>query len=182
MTHQMSYCVPFETSGVFPTYATHSLNSLMKKAKDAYVGINTQTVYDPSIRKSLEIKLPPKVHASIQREYDFLANRLMKKMDFDTPVTAQRYNVLLYTKGCFFKPHRDVEKAPGMVATMIVTAPSDHTGGDLIINHGGQSYVFKSSENNQTQKGVIFYADCLHEVTPITSGIRIVTTYKIIAQ
>ena len=40
--------------------------------------------------------------------------------------------------GSFFVNHRDTEKAPGRFATLVVALPSVHTGGELLVRHGGQ--------------------------------------------
>jgi len=51
------------------------------------------------------------------------------------------YNLLLYKKGRFFKPHRDGERLERMVATLVVVLPSAHEGGDLIVRHEGVEQV-----------------------------------------
>ena len=47
--------------------------------------------------------------------------------------------MLVYGKGQFFLPHQDSEKDDAMVGTLVVSLPSAHTGGELVIEHAGQT-------------------------------------------
>jgi 2OG-Fe(II) oxygenase superfamily len=60
-------------------------------------------------------------------------------------VTATLYNLLIYDKGSFFVSHRDTEKAPGMIATLVLTLPSQPEGGELVVRHKDQASVSRSS-------------------------------------
>lgn len=43
--------------------------------------------------------------------------------------------MLVYEEGHFFRAHRDAEKLPDMVATLVVLLPSSYKGGSSIISH-----------------------------------------------
>jgi hypothetical protein len=51
--------------------------------------------------------------------------------------------MLVYGKGQFFLPHQDSEKDDAMVGTLVVSLPSAHTGGELVVEHGGQSVTYR---------------------------------------
>jgi hypothetical protein len=66
-----------------------------------------------------------------------------------------------------------------MVGTLVVSLPSAHTGGDLVIDHAGESTVFPASKEQLTF--VAFYADCRHQVTPVRSGYRVALTFTLLS-
>jgi 2OG-Fe(II) oxygenase superfamily len=79
--------------------------------------------------------------------------------------------MLVYGKGQLFLPHQDSEKDDAMVGTLVVSLPSAHTGGELVIDHAGQSNAYRASTEELTF--VAFYADSRHQVTPVRSGYRV---------
>lgn len=96
-------------------------------------------------------------------------------------VIVAPYKLLLYEEGSFFKPHKDSEKVPGMIATLVICLPSKHQGGSVHLSHAGKKYVFdtdKSSEFGLTS--LSWFSDVTHEIKPLTSGYRLVLTYNII--
>ena len=56
----------------------------------------------------------------------------------EVKVRGELYKLLLYKRGGHFKPHRDTEKSESMFATRILLLPSEFTGGDLVVGHGGK--------------------------------------------
>jgi hypothetical protein len=91
--------------------------------------------------------------------------------------------MLIYGPGQFFDMHQDSEKLENMVATLVVVLPSPHIGGDLIIEHGKQEYIFSSEHINpdlSSVKCIGFYADCKHKVEKIKQGYRIALTYNLV--
>jgi predicted 2-oxoglutarate/Fe(II)-dependent dioxygenase YbiX len=55
--------------------------------------------------------------------------------------------------------------------------PSDSQGGALVVEHGGKSTTYRPSKTSLSF--VAFYADCRHEVRPVTSGYRVVLSYNV---
>lgn len=90
------------------------------------------------------------------------------------PIAAEFYKLLIYDQGSFFVSHRDTEKSPGMFATLVVVLPSASTGGELVIRHKGRE-VSLALHGEEPSEAVFaaFYADCPHEVLPVTSGCRL---------
>ena len=66
-----------------------------------------------------------------------------------------------------------------MVGTLVVSLPSAYTGGELVVEHGGESVTYRTSK--QDLSFVAFYADCRHEVKPVTSGYRVTLTFNLLA-
>src|SRR6266511_2181721 len=92
---------------------------------------------------------------------------------------AELHSMLVYGKGQFFLPHQDSEKHDAMVGTLVVSLPSAHTGGELVIVHAGESRAYRASREELTF--VAFYADCRHQVTPVRSGYRVTLTFNLLA-
>ena len=68
-----------------------------------------------------------------------------------------------------------------MFATLIVARPSLHTGGALEIRHRGREarLDLRCSDFSEIAWAA-FYADCVHEVLPVTSGCRLALVYNLL--
>ncbi|MDX2683482.1 2OG-Fe(II) oxygenase [Streptomyces soliscabiei] len=93
---------------------------------------------------------------------------------------AEPHAMLVYGKGQFFLPHQDSEKDDAMVGTLVLSLPSVHTGGELVVEHAGHKCAYRASKTDLTL--VAFYADCRHEVTPVRSGYRVTLTFNLLAE
>ncbi|MGQ0840720.1 2OG-Fe(II) oxygenase [Actinokineospora sp.] len=96
-----------------------------------------------------------------------------------TRLRAEPHSMLVYGKDQFFLPHQDSAKDDAMVGTLVVSLPSAHTGGELVIDHAGESTAYRASKEDLTF--VAFYADCRHQVTPVRSGYRVTLTFNLLA-
>lgn len=96
-------------------------------------------------------------------------------------ILAELYKVLIYEPGGFFAPHRDTEKTDRMVATLVVTLPTAGSGGDLVVRHRGREQVVNMRTDEPSEfVHAAFYADCEHEVRPVTDGHRICLVFNLI--
>ena len=96
------------------------------------------------------------------------------------PVAADFYKLLVYDAGSFFVDHRDTEKAPGMFATLVIVLPSAHSGGELVVRHLGREVTLDLRPEDPSEIGfAAFYADCVHEVRPVTTGYRVTLVYNL---
>jgi hypothetical protein len=93
-------------------------------------------------------------------------------------LSAELHSLLVYEPGQFFLPHQDSEKSDDMVATLVVTLPSGSKGGELVVAHNGEQKSYAGSKTAISL--VAFYADCRHEVLPVTSGCRVTLTYNLL--
>lgn len=102
----------------------------------------------------------------------------------DYDVIASLYKMLVYGEGDFFLSHKDSEKEKGMFGTLIVALPSRHTGGELLIRFDGkeENVDFAGESSNFKMPYAAFYADCEHEIKPITSGYRVCLVYNLVQQ
>jgi hypothetical protein len=94
---------------------------------------------------------------------------------------ARLHNLLVYGPGQFFKPHQDTEKHPGMIATLVLVWPSAHIGGELRVRQRDTEVHFASQHLQASAiRWFAFYADCRHEVAPVSEGWRIVLTFDLV--
>lgn len=154
---------------------------LIAVARPARYGHGEQTLTDARVRDTWEL---PKSRVTIdKRRWNRTLQPMLDGMrgDLGLPggsrLTAELHSVLLYTPGQFFVPHQDTEKSDDMIGTLTVTLPGSAKGGELVIDHAGDQVTYRSSATSLSF--VAFYADCRHEVRPVTSGYRLVLTYNL---
>jgi predicted 2-oxoglutarate/Fe(II)-dependent dioxygenase YbiX len=156
---------------------------LIAKATQAPYGRGEETIVDKKVRRVLQIE--PSKFAIRNTEWNAhitaIVDAVKEEFSINETVSADLYKLLIYDKGSFFAPHRDSEKRPGMFATMVVYLPSRHDGGTLIVKHDGQTKKidFGDADSEFKTQYAAFYADCQHEITPVTAGYRICLVYNL---
>jgi predicted 2-oxoglutarate/Fe(II)-dependent dioxygenase YbiX len=156
---------------------------LIAAAERAPYGRGADTLTDIGVRRTWQIA-PERVRiagkhwpATIQA----IVTRVAEGLGVTDPVEADLYKLLIYDQGSFFVPHRDTEKVPGMFATLVLVLPSVSEGGELIVRHKDQevSLPLHCPEPSDVAFAA-FYADCVHEVRPVTAGYRLVLVYNLV--
>ena len=156
---------------------------LIAVGRPAKFGRGEQTLTDTSVRDTWEITPDlvtlggPVWEATFGAVLDGVRDEL--RLPPTTKLRAELHAMLVYGKGQFFLPHQDSEKDDAMVGTMVVSLPSAHTGGELVVGHGGESVTYRTSKEELSF--VAFYADCRHEVRPVKSGYRVTLTFNLFA-
>ena len=152
---------------------------LAQLGQPAQFGLGEQTLTDPSVRDTWEI---PKglVHAEWSDAFGAILGAIRDRLGLPggSELTADFHSMLVYERGQFFAAHQDSEKDDAMIGTLVVTLPSAYTGGDLVIEHGGQSTRYQGARDALSM--VAFYGDCRHEILPLNSGRRITLTYNLL--
>jgi len=158
---------------------------LISVAERAPYGRGSDTLVDTNVRRTWQIGAD-RVRLK-GRHWDSslssIVTRCAAGLGVAEPVTAELYKMLVYDTGSFFVGHRDTEKAPGMFATLVVVLPSRSTGGELFVRHRDREVCLDlASEDASEVAFAAFYADCVHEVSPVTTGCRLVLVYNLIRQ
>lgn len=155
---------------------------LCEIGRPARYGQGEKTILDRSVRDTWEI---PKSRVKIdKRLWNQTLTPLLERLRADLGIPpdlrlrADLHSMLVYAPGQFFLPHQDSEKADEMVATLVVTLPSTFKGGELIVEHQGESSTYRGSK--KFLSCVAFYADCRHQVRPVKQGYRISLTYNLL--
>ncbi|MBL4761443.1 MAG: 2OG-Fe(II) oxygenase [Gammaproteobacteria bacterium] len=168
------------------------VRQIIQQCQLAPYGKGRDTFVDTRVRKVWE--LDPK-HFAIrnqdwQLKLDAIVGQVAKGLGFDDAeqahcsLRAKLYKMLVYEKGSFFLPHQDTEKQQGMVATLIIALPSEHSGGTLIVEHQGQQkkISFGGVKSGEHMQYAAFFSDCQHEVKPIKEGYRVCLVYNLLVK
>lgn len=158
---------------------------LIAAAERAPYGRGPSTLLDTDVRRTWQmdasrVRLAGRAWSST---LDAIVARAAAGLGVEGPVEAQFYKLLLYAGGDFFLPHRDTEKAPGMFASLVIVLPSAAagTGGALIVRHKDREERLDLVPDDPAElRFAAFYADCVHEVTPVASGHRLTLIYNLI--
>ena len=155
---------------------------LCEVARPAHFGHREETILDPAVRDTWEISPEllslggPSWAPALEGALSELADEL--GVPAGSRLEAELHALLVYGPGQFFVPHADTEKNEAMIGTLTVTLPSSHTGGEFIVEHGGRSHTYRASPDSLSL--VAFYADCLHQVTPVRTGYRVALTFNLL--
>jgi hypothetical protein len=166
----------------FPVPASQ-IQAIIKRAHRAPYGRGKHTIVDTSVRNawqldSADVRIGGKAW---EKAFNQIMSTVIAGLGCSgMKVSANLYKLLVYERGGLFRPHRDTEKSDGMFGTLVVVLPSAHGGGELIIRHGPREVsVNLSSPDVSELTFAAFYADCEHEVRPITHGSRVCLTYNL---
>ncbi|MEI9898579.1 MAG: 2OG-Fe(II) oxygenase [Chthoniobacter sp.] len=158
--------------------------SLLQQSARAPYGRGAETILDESVRKVWQlpadkVRVSGKSWAATFAE---ILRRVVRGLGSEgMAVSAELYKLLIYDVGGFFLAHRDTEKAEGMFGTLVLVLPSAHRGGELVIRHAGREVTVEMSSAEVSEVTfAAFYADCEHEVRPITEGHRLCLVYNLL--
>jgi hypothetical protein len=160
-----------------------SARKLCAVARPARHGFKDQTRLDTAVRDTWEIARrgisidQPRWNRTLLPQLERIRREL--GLPEGCCLEACLHNLLVYAPGQFFIPHQDSEKMDGMVGSLIVTLPSQFTGGALVIEHHDGKKVIGGSAQKLTFAA--FYADCHHEVRPVKQGYRVALTYNLLS-
>ncbi len=156
---------------------------LIAAAERAPYGRGGETLIDTAVRRTWQIGAD-RVHIAGAHWPAMLAmvvERAAAGLGAGVGVVPELYKLLVYDEGSFFVGHRDTEKSAGMFATLLVALPSLHTGGELVVRHRDREARLGLRGADPSEAAwAAFYADCLHEVLPVTSGYRLVLAYNLL--
>jgi len=173
--------VSVETLGLLtnplPSATAQALHAASAPARH---GRRDKTVLDKRVRDTGELHADTLTLRWIEGACGALQTEVASALGLQQ-IEARLHNLLVYGPGQFFKPHQDTEKHHGMVATLVLVWPSPHIGGELVVRHGSAHARFASQHlNADTIRWFAFYADCRHEVLPVTEGWRVVLSFDLV--
>ncbi|WP_330290116.1 2OG-Fe(II) oxygenase [Streptomyces sp. NBC_00576] len=179
-----------EVAGVGPVnlpLRAPQVKRLISVARPALFGRGEETLSDTSVRDTWQI-LPDQISLAGPSgpSWPSLLSGALEHfrgalgLPSSTRLRAEPHAMLVYGKGQFFLPHQDSEKDDAMVGTLVLSLPSAHTGGELVIEHAGRQCAYRASKTDLTL--VAFYADCRHQVTPVRTGYRVALTFNLLAE
>lgn len=163
--------------------------SVLALSRPAPVGKDIRTVVDTSIRKAKEILAEKLVIRNSEVWSGCLDRYILPQVvrglwpdRTSVAVVARFYKMTLYEEGDFFKAHRDTLREDSHFGTLVVVLPSNGvcSGGELVVHDAdGQKSCLKAPGNKGEVAWTAFFANVLHEVLPVTQGVRIAMLYHI---
>ncbi|CAK0776650.1 2OG-Fe(II) oxygenase [uncultured Gammaproteobacteria bacterium] len=152
-------------------------------AEAAPYGRGPQTILDPAVRRTWQIGAE-RVRIGGKRwprTLESILAKVTEDLGVTDPVSADLYKLLVYDQGSFFLRHRDTEKSAGMFATLVIVLPSLYSGGELVVRHKEREVRLDlGSDEPAEARFAAFYADCVHEVLPVTEGCRLALIYNLV--
>ncbi|KAG6360927.1 hypothetical protein INS49_011995 [Diaporthe citri] len=164
---------------------TRDADTIKSKCEQAPFGRGDDTVVDESVRKTwqLDSSLFRCSNPAWSAFLDTVLQETVQKLGMPKGTRAVPWKLLLYEEGSFFRPHKDSEKAPGMIGTLVISLPSKHEGGQVHLSHGNRRHIFATSNFSSFDlTGLAWYSDVTHEIKPLSSGYRLVITYNLLQQ
>ncbi|KAK5952122.1 hypothetical protein OHC33_007009 [Knufia fluminis] len=166
--------------------SSRDATALKEKCRLSPFGKGEETLTDPSVRCSYE--LDSSEFQITNPAWDMfvwdITTKAYDKLGLSygrANVKAELYKLLIYEKGAFFKSHQDSEKTTGMFGTLVISLPSKHEGGKVVLQHNDIQEVFDSAKSSPFETSfAAWYSDVSHEVQKVQSGYRIVLTYNLV--
>lgn len=166
---------------------TENAKAMIQSSRMSPYGRGTETLVNETVRKSWQLDANQfSLQNSLwEKQVGIYKDQAIAGLGLTTAkpeeVKVELYKLLIYEEGAFFLPHQDSEKADGMFATLVISLPSKHEGGQVIASHKGESLKFHTASNSAYGfSWAAWYADVMHEVKPVRSGYRIVLVYNLI--
>ena len=156
---------------------------LVTVAEHAPYGRGQETIVDTQVRRTWQIDAHRVTLSGKhwQKNLDAIVSRAATGLGVSGEVRAELYKLLVYDAGSFFISHRDTEKAAGMFATLVIVLPSEYSGGELVVKHQQEQVKLDLGCYDPSEIAfAAFYADCVHEVLPITQGCRLTLIYNLL--
>ena len=167
----------------FPVQAAQ-VQALIQAAQRAPYGRGPETVLDTSVRDCWQIDAGNiRLGGGGWKEsFRSILERVAGGIGCPSDrLEARLYKLLIYEPGGFFAPHRDTEKTAGMVATLVISLPTDGVGGELVMRHKDRETVADMCVRDPSELAfAAFYADCTHETRPVLEGHRISLVYNLV--
>ena len=163
--------------------------SIINKVCASAPGKGAQTVVDKSMRKAWQVDVASLtfdyngvewLSASLPGIVEVAASGLGLSLT-QLGIEAHLYKMLLYEEGGKFDSRTDTEKELGIFGTLVVQLPAEHTGGDLVVEHGKEKKTVRFSvDSADCMTWAAFYADCKHTQMPVESGLRLVLSFNLV--
>ncbi len=156
-----------------------NIDKICEMANPALFGKGNETIYDENVRKAFDIsanRIRLRETEPQENKFNYFFKNIIpinKKFKYEL------YKMHIYKEGGKFSRHKDTIHAPNHYATLVISIPTEFTGGELLL------YENKGDENPLTtcnlkhSNSVIFLTDVEHEVLEVKSGTRIVLQYDV---
>ena len=187
---------PIDLEGVgvinFPLRSEQATQLIASETETVPAGTNTrENMVDPTTANDRHIWEIPNEKINLNDEFK---TEIMADILYDACkglglqhesgyIEAHLTKMLLFEQGGYSKRHQDMEKEEGMFGTLLIHFPAQHTGGDVVVKHKGKMERFTPFDDLNGDNNLhycAFYADCEHELEPVTCGYSLILEFNLI--
>jgi hypothetical protein len=152
-------------------------------------GMGRKTRYDRTVRDALQIKAEGGAFSVLH--FDPTAAGILEQIRRDLvphgsgALTAELYNLNVYTTGGHFVPPKDTPRCSDILGTLVVCLPAQFSNGAFVVKHHGvfQTYDWGQAIRQQAEPTRVhwaaFFGDVDHQVERVWAGLRVTLTYLI---
>lgn len=152
---------------------------LLTACQQATFGFQAEDVLDSDYRRALKLdpaKFSINFHPSDHGIIETIANTMLPWRPAGHILGADLYKLNIYETSGMFKAHVDTPRSTTHIASLVVCLPMHHTGGELVVRHGGKEACYNWAESSNLVQWAAFFSDCEHEVLEVRSGNRVTLT------
>ncbi|MGH9845452.1 MAG: hypothetical protein ACREEM_42615 [Blastocatellia bacterium] len=165
------------------------LQPLVERCSAASFGAGRKTRYNRAVRDALQLKAEGGAFSVLN--FDPLAAGILDQIrrelapHLPDSLTAELYNLNVYTTGGHFVPHKDTPRGSDMLGTLVVCLPSQFSNGAFVLRHQGvfQTFDWGRAIREQAEPACIhwaaYFGDVDHQIEEVWGGLRITLTYLI---
>jgi len=176
------------------------LKPLLEACAPSPFGQGSETKHDESVRKALQLT-PDQFDLVGALANPSIVDKILEEVRTllvpdAASVTARLHKLNVYEEGGFFADHRDTPRSDTHFGTLLLLLPCAHEGGELSIDHLGQTKAFDWAAtlrpsawrclgrelDDFPQKCVswaAFFGDTVHRVREVTKGERITLSFEL---
>jgi len=165
------------------------LRPLVDRCPAAAFGMGRKTRYDRTVRDALQIEAEGGAFSVLHFDPAVagILEQIRRELVPHVPdeLTAELYNLNIYTTGGHFVPHKDTPRGSDMLGTLVVCLPAQFSNGALVVKHRGvfQTYDWGDAIRQQAEPTRIhwaaFFGDVDHQIERVWGGLRVTLTYLI---
>jgi len=149
---------------------------LLSHGEAAPFGVGHETRLDPTVRSAVRLAARGAVAV---RGFDpaSLLPRIEASLSPRAHLSAKLTDVVVYTPGGHFAPHKDTPRTSDLVATLVVALPIAHEGGALQV--GRETIDWSGPCASSELRWAAMFTDVDHAVLPVRTGARVTLTYAL---
>ncbi|KAI0446806.1 hypothetical protein F4803DRAFT_546953 [Xylaria telfairii] len=145
--------------------------------------VSSEEIVDTVVQQNAWELGPQSFTITAQPEWDGLLKEFLAVISRTLGVSnrilrADLHKLSIWEKGDVFKAYADTETILHLFGTLMISLPSYHQGGDVIVRYLDEEATFSTYEHDMA--GVFWCSDASHEVLPIEFGYRWVLTYNLV--
>ncbi|KAI8954288.1 hypothetical protein F4801DRAFT_575680 [Xylaria longipes] len=140
--------------GIDPSSALRGAGSAdnLEGASGPFDQGSSETIVDTTVQQNAWELDPQSFAITAQSQWDGMLKEFLTVISRTLGVSnrivrAELHKLSIWGKGAVFQAHADSEKIPHMFGTLVISLPSHHRGGDVIVRYLDEEAVFSTYEH-----------------------------------